>query len=167
MLNLNAIKGVIFDLDGTLVSSNLNFSQIRKDIGCPQHIDILSFIDSLPEEERVEAEAIVIQHELNDAVDAKLLKNGTQMLEQVNKASLPMAIVTRNCSKATNMKMTNNHIDISLVITRDDAPPKPDPSALLDIAAHWGIPVEHILYVGDYIYDQQAAERAGMQWVLV
>ncbi|MBO1254780.1 HAD family hydrolase [Alteromonas sp. 5E99-2] len=167
MLNLNTIKGVIFDLDGTLVSSSLNFTQIRRDIGCPQHVDILSFIESLPEEEKVEAEDIVIQHELNDAGNAELLKNGKRMLDQVHAAQLPMAIVTRNCRRATYIKMANNHIDVPLVITREDAPAKPDPSALLDIAAQWGIPVENILYVGDYIYDQQAAERAGMKWVLV
>lgn len=167
MLNLNAIKGVIFDLDGTLVSSNLNFNQIRKDIGCPMTLDLLVFIDSLPDAKRIKAEEIVVQHELADAISAKILESGRKMLAQVSAAHLPMAIVTRNCRKATQIKIANNHINVPIVITREDAPAKPDPTALLNIAANWKLPPEQLLYVGDYIYDQQAAENAGMQWVLV
>lgn len=37
------IKGIIFDLDGTLVSSSLDFNAIRRDIGCPpQQFDLPS-----------------------------------------------------------------------------------------------------------------------------
>ena len=31
----NNIRGVIFDLDGTLVSSELDFSLIKAQVGCP------------------------------------------------------------------------------------------------------------------------------------
>lgn len=39
---IEAIKGVIFDLDGTLVSSELNFSLIKAQVGCPADQDLLS-----------------------------------------------------------------------------------------------------------------------------
>jgi len=53
------------------------------------------------------------------------------------------------------------------VLTRECAPAKPDPTALLMIAEQWQIAPTQCLYVGDYIYDQLAAEKAGMRWVLV
>ena len=89
------------------------------------------------------------------------------MVDAVIKADLPVAIVTRNCKQATALKISNNQIPISTVLTRECAPAKPDPTALLMIAGQWQIAPAHILYVGDYIYDQQAAENAGMQWLLV
>ncbi|MEC7509296.1 MAG: HAD family hydrolase, partial [Pseudomonadota bacterium] len=46
-MNLTGIRGVIFDLDGTLVESSLNFTQMRADVGCPQNEDILTFVNAL------------------------------------------------------------------------------------------------------------------------
>jgi phosphoglycolate phosphatase-like HAD superfamily hydrolase len=48
-------------------------------------------------------------------------------------------------------------------LTREDAPPKPDPQGLLSIAANWAIDCGDIAYIGDYKYDIQAAHNAGMQ----
>lgn len=166
-MNLDGIKGVIFDLDGTLVESQLNFSAIREQIGCSKSEDILEFVDKLPDHEKAHANAVILQHEIADAENAKWLDIGKQMVQKAQANNLPMAIVTRNCTKATNIKIHNNQIPIDLVLTREDAPAKPDPTALLQIAEQWQLQPEECLYVGDYIYDQQAAENAGMRWLLV
>ena len=78
-----------------------------------------------------------------------------------------MAIVTRNCREATAIKLANNAIPIDIVLTREDAPAKPDPTALLMVARQWQLNAEDCLYVGDFIYDQLAAENAGMKWLMV
>ncbi|MEW9799279.1 HAD family hydrolase [Alteromonas sp. CYL-A6] len=167
-MDLTGISGVIFDLDGTLVESRLDFRRMRADVGCPEGEDILKFVDAIdcPEQQR-QAHAIIQQHELDDARSATWLPNGKRMVSRVREQGLPMAIVTRNSPEATRIKLVNNAIPIDLVLTRDDAPPKPDPTALLMVARHWQLPPAHCLYVGDFIYDQQAAENAGMRWLLV
>jgi len=164
----NGVKGVIFDLDGTLVESALNFTQMRADVGCPQHEDILTFVDAIAcEQTKANAHSAILQHELDDAQHAKWLALGKQLVEHAQALNLPMAIVTRNCREATAIKIANNNIPISYVLTREDAPAKPDPTALLMVANTWQLQPEDCLYVGDYIYDQQAAENAGMRWLLV
>lgn len=171
MLNVpdfSAVKGVIFDLDGTLIESSLDFKKMRDDIGCPQTQDILEFIDALPNPaDKQAAEAVVLQHELDDAQSAKWLPVGLAMIEQAQSLSLPMAIVTRNCHQAAHIKLTNNQAPINFILTREDAPPKPDPTALLMVAEEWGIAPEELMYVGDFRYDKEAAINAGMQWHLV
>jgi HAD superfamily hydrolase (TIGR01549 family) len=84
-------------------------------------------------------------------------------VQQAQAKHLPLAIVTRNCKAATNSKIEKNNICIDLVLTREDAPPKPDPSALLEIAEQWQIPCEEVAYIGDYKYDIFAAHNANMQ----
>ena len=167
-MNLEGIKGVIFDLDGTLVESSLDFSSMRETIGCPQNEDILMFVDAIEcEKAKSDAHNIILQHEIEDAQNVKWLNVGRAMVEKAQQHKLPMAIVTRNCRAATAIKLANNDIPIDYVLTREDAPAKPDPTALLMVASTWQLQPEDCLYVGDFIYDQQAAENAGMQWLLV
>ena len=75
---------------------------------------------------------------------------------------MPMAIVTRNFQQAAQIKIRNNAMPITRVITREDAPAKPNPEALLLIAREWQLKPERILYVGDFRYDVEAANNAGM-----
>ena len=160
----NFVEGVIFDLDGTLVSSELNFTLIKAQLGCPEAEDLLSFIDQLPSPYmREEAMNIVHQHELMDAQHATLLPGVIHAITQLNAQGIPMAIVTRNYDRAAAIKLKNNVLPIRTVLTRSDAPPKPDPSALNAIATLWGIDQKYLLYVGDYLYDIQAAHNANMR----
>ncbi|MDM7862095.1 HAD-IA family hydrolase [Alteromonas sp. ASW11-36] len=165
MIDIQSAQGVIFDLDGTLVESNLDFNAIRQAVGCPDGVDLLAYIDALPTPEaRARAHGIVLQHELDDAIHARWLTGARSFVESLVARNIPMAIVTRNCVAATQRKITQNAIPIQLVLTREDAPAKPDPTALLLIAERWQIPTEQLLYVGDYIYDEQAAANANMRF---
>ncbi|MDI3246179.1 HAD family hydrolase [Pseudoalteromonas agarivorans] len=161
---VEAIQGVIFDLDGTLVSSELDFSLIKAQIGCPCEQDLLDYIAQLPSPYmREEAMNIVHQHELQDAQFATILPGVTEAVNALKVKNIPMAIVTRNFDKAAAIKLQNNPLPIETVLTRSDAPAKPDPSALNAIATLWNISASNLLYVGDFLYDIQAAHNANMR----
>ena len=162
------ITGVIFDLDGTLVSSSLNFTAIREQIGCPQSTDILTFIDNIKDHvARQHAIDKVVVNELKDAHSAEIIPGVIEMLAELHHTNVPTAVVTRNCRVATDIKLQRHNLEFEIVLTRECAPPKPDPTALLNIANDWDIDPQHLVYVGDYIYDIQTAENAGMRSVLM
>ena len=163
----NELSGVIFDLDNTLVSSSLNFNQIRAALGCPTEISVLDHIESLPENDQPNAKKMLIDYEIADAQEAQKLIGTDNLLAFLSQLNIPCAIVTRNCRQAALLKMSNNHIHIPLLLTREDHKAKPAPDALLYIAEHWQLPPEKILCVGDYLYDLQAAENANMLSCLV
>lgn len=156
------IKGIIFDLDGTLVTSNIDFPWLRLQCQCPDNVDLLTHIESLPEAQRLNAEKIVFDHEMQEAMESEKLPNIDSVLDFCIRQNIPMGIVTRNVSEAAALKINNNQINISRVISRNDAAPKPNPEGLLMLAKEWDIAPQHILYVGDYLYDVQAANNAGM-----
>ena len=84
MIEINDARGVIFDLDGTLVSSNLDFIKIRQQIACPKDMDLLSFIEAIPiESKRNQALAVVLQHELDDAQHASWLSGAQNSVESL------------------------------------------------------------------------------------
>jgi HAD superfamily hydrolase (TIGR01549 family) len=163
----NRILGVIFDLDNTLVSSSLNFNSIREDLGCSKQMDLLDFVDELPKNQQVEANRLLIEYETEDALSAKKLVGTDQLLKLLSQLSIPCAIVTRNCRQAALLKLQNNNIDIKILLTREDHKAKPAPDGLLYLAEYWDAPPENLLYVGDYLYDLQAAQNANTMFCLV
>lgn len=158
------VRGIIFDLDDTLVKTQLDFGRLKKEIGCNSKEDILGFIDQLAcPKEKEKAHKIVLDHELEDAHSSTWLPGAESFVQKAISHELPLAIVTRNCRAATKIKVEKNNIPILDIVTREDAPPKPDPSALLQIAKKWQLSPPNIAYIGDYIYDIQAAHNANMQ----
>ena len=161
------LSGVIFDLDNTLVSSALNFDDIRIALGCPKNIDLLDFVEGLPSSQQIQANELLVQFEINDARNTEKLLGTDQLLALLSRLAIPCAIVTRNCREAALIKIKHNNIAIEQVFTRADHKAKPAPDALLHLAQLWDIPTENLLYVGDYLYDLQAAENAKTMSCLV
>jgi HAD superfamily hydrolase (TIGR01549 family) len=161
------LLGVIFDLDNTLVSSSLNFDNIREDLVCSKDIDLLSFVDSLPDQQKIDAKRVLVDYEIKDALSASKLAGTDELLALLLKFSIPCAIVTRNCKEAALIKLNKNNIDVPIRLTREDHKAKPAPDALLHLAQYWKTSPENLLYVGDYLYDLQAAQNANTMSCLV
>ena len=167
LLSGKKLTGVIFDLDNTLVSSSLNFLDIKTSLGCDKGTDILDYVETLPELAQHDANKMLVNYEMADALSSRKLTGTDEILDILSRLNLPCAIVTRNCQKAAELKIKLNNINISLVITREGFKAKPAPDGLLYIAKQWQHAPENLLYVGDYLYDIQAAENANMMSCLL
>ena len=164
----NMISGVIFDLDNTLVSSALDFDWLRQQLSCAANIDLLQYIADIPDvTHRKQLEDKVIEHELADARQLTIMPECENLLSYLRQQKIPTAVVTRNCAQAAKLKIDHHQLQFDRIVSREEFPPKPAPDALLDIAKQWQLVPQNILYVGDYIYDLQAAFRANMPSCLV
>jgi len=159
-------EAVLFDLDGTLVSSSLDFRAICEQAGCVPGQDILRYMDTLSSIERGRVAQIIHEHEMDDAHSCEVLPGVNAMLKALEQKNIRMAIVTRNSASATRIKLARTGIELKHVITREDAPPKPAPDGLINLAKQWGIEQKNCVYVGDYVYDIEAAHRANMHSAL-
>ncbi|MFY2507282.1 HAD family hydrolase [Vibrio pectenicida] len=167
-LDIGKIKAVVFDLDNTLVSSSLNFKWLRTQIGCPEDIDLLTFIDGLDcSQSAQQAKQLVLKHELDDANHSTPMQGCHDLLGYIEQNKLYTAIITRNCYQASQRKVEQHKLNISRIISREHFPPKPAPDSLLALADEWGLTSQQVLYVGDYVYDLQAASNANMPSCLV
>ncbi|CAM2923722.1 HAD family hydrolase [Vibrio mytili] len=167
-LNIESIKAVIFDLDNTLVSSDMDFNGLRHQLGCPPTEDLLTFVEQLEHpNQREHAHNVIFDHEISDAEHSHPLLGCHELLTYLKSNHIKTAIVTRNCQIATQRKLQHNNIEVELVITRECYPPKPDPLALQMLAKEWRLMPREVLYVGDFIYDLQAAYNAKMPSCLI
>lgn len=159
---LQRIKAVVFDLDGTLVDSQLDFTELRRRLGWPEQTLILEHLATLScAVEKQQAAQVIVDFELEGARNASWMPNADLLLQQLNDRQMPMAILTRNMRQATELCMQALNIPIDLVLTRDDAPAKPQPEGLWLIAERLGVQPNEMLYVGDYLFDIQTARNAG------
>jgi len=164
---LKQIRALVFDLDGTLVTSTLDFALIREELGCADEVDVLAYVDSLSDVERAEAEAIIHRHEVEDAEQSEWLPGAQEFVQRCREHQIPLAILTRNSNFSSRIKIARNEIPIPYLITRENSKPKPDPSALNEIANQFSLRSEEVLMVGDYKYDLQAGRNARMPTCLL
>lgn len=158
-----APRGVIFDLDGTLVDSQLDFAAIRAATGCPEGLGLLEYAEGLTDDAAAQVHRTIHQHEMAGAMAATWIPGADQWLAALRKQGLPTGILTRNSRAATTLTLSRLGIDVDIVLTREDCLPKPDPDGLLRIARQWALPCDALVYVGDFRYDIEAARGAGMQ----
>jgi len=161
------VLGVIFDLDGTLIDSGLDFDQMRRDMQFASGQFILETLESLPEGDRKErCRAILHEHEHCGAVTATLMPGARDLIADLDRRGIPQAILTRNSREMTDLALRRLQFDFSQVLTREDAPPKPDPAGLIAICRKWNVNVAEVIFVGDFQFDILAGRRAGIPTVL-
>lgn len=161
------VRGIIFDLDGTLVDSRLDFDAMRREMGLPVGVPILEALAAVPDgPARDQMLAAMHSHELRGADEAVLFEGVVEFLSHVNERGISAAVLTRNSRESTERTLRRLNLSFSQVVTREDAPPKPDPAGVQMIAESWGLPAHEIIVIGDYLFDLQAGRSAGMRSIL-
>ena len=162
-----SLRGAIFDLDGTLIDSALDFNIIRSDLGIPVGQPILEFLGEIESaDEKTRLMCLLAEHELAGADRASLMPGVEDFLNALHDRGLYTGILTRNSRKATDRSLNNLDLEFTHVLTREDCPYKPDPAGLLSICSAWKTEPARVLYFGDYLFDLQAGRNAGMPTVL-
>jgi HAD superfamily hydrolase (TIGR01549 family) len=160
------IRGLIFDLDGTLVDSQLDFDLMRREMELPPG-PILESIAALPPDHAERCHLILRKHEVLGAERATLLPGVTQLLNLALEREIPVGIVTRNSREISEGVLGRLRIKYDILLTRDDGPIKPDPWAVRHICETWNVPARQVVMIGDYQFDVLSGREAGARTVLL
>ena len=160
-------QAVIFDLDGTLTESLLDFDLIRDEIGLLPGMPILEQLAGVGAGERARAEGILRRHE-TQAIESAVLADGClELMEVLQTRRIPHGILTRNTREAVQRFCGRFALSFEAHYTREDGPPKPSPEGVLRLCQRFGVAPAHTLTVGDFKFDVLAGRAAGTRTVLV
>ncbi|MHB8109892.1 MAG: HAD family hydrolase [Syntrophorhabdaceae bacterium] len=179
-------KGVIFDLDGTLVNSLADIADsmnaVLKTHGFPEHAkeDYKGFvgrgmtrlvISTLPENERNEVQiakcrdALLIEYGRNYLNTTRPYDEVPELLGELARWVIKTAVFSNKVDHLTKKIMAElftGHQFAVVLGSSPDVPEKPDPKGVLAISRELGIEPQDLIYVGDSDVDMQTAVKAGM-----
>jgi HAD superfamily hydrolase (TIGR01549 family) len=155
---------VIFDMDGTLVDSAIDFPLLKSEIGLSANADTLLELSNLKDNEVIGRwNEIIHRHELEGAKRATVFPGVLDLLVKLKNDGRKIAIMTRNSREITDITLEKIEFDFDYILTRDElSNHKPNPEGLIFLCNHFRIEPMNAIYIGDYYIDVLAANNAKM-----
>ena len=180
----SAYKGIIFDLDGTLIDSfsaiyeSFNYTMeklglqqyayedVLKTIGLPLE-DVMAGIRGV--EDAAHAVRMFRSHYEEIYLDKTTLLRGVQqVVEKLYHDGYHMAVSTNKLGKYSRSLL--DHLGIgkyfkTIVGIGDGLKNKPHPDTIERILSEFRLPKDEVVYIGDSLIDAQTAENAGIHFI--
>ena len=183
------IKGIIFDLDGTLldtvedIKDSLNHilaknhfpilttEQVKKNLGNGGKALVRASILEKIEEEKLNKVFLEYSnyYNINNNIKTKPYPFILELLETLKKENYLLAIVSNKDQSGVdtlNKNVFKGLIDVALGENKG-VPLKPSPEAIYTALNQMGLTHEEVLYVGDTEVDMQTAQNAHLKSVAV
>ena len=188
--SLEGIKGIIFDLDGTLIDSVADIcafaNQMLAKYNYPTH-DLDCYIDwigdgahklierAVPKDideatfERFFKEYLEI-YEHAEHTESLLYEGIPELLDRLNARKIPMAILTNKPHKVM-LKTVECYFSawdfVAVEGQQEGKPKKPDPAGALAMAELFQLKPEEIAFIGDSAVDVNTGNAAGMTSICI
>lgn len=181
------IRGVIFDLDGTLLDTLEDIANPANEtlriLGYPTHpvaayrtmvgdgVEVLvqRMLPASAQDPEALAHALKIMRQQYPKYldkDAKPYPGILELLEALKAKSLRLAVLSNKIHHLTQQCIeTHFGSNVFSPVQGHGAefPKKPQPDAAIAIASQWNIPCDEIAFIGDTSTDMQTATAAGMR----
>jgi phosphoglycolate phosphatase len=177
------MKAVIFDLDGTLQSLEIDWKALRAELGAffgrygqpllegplleavDQNVSALvekGMPAGQAEKLRLEAGRMMDRAELDSFPKVRIFPNVPEMLSALEERGVRRAVLSRACRNYVDMSLKRLGRDFDAVLGREDVVrPKPDPEGILLLLERLGCGPAECAVVGDHPFDILAGKRAG------
>jgi len=162
------IRGVIFDLDGTLFEADYDWPAIKRDLGVSRADgSILDHLRTLPPEEARRKRELLESIEDSATRTGHLKAGARDLIADLRRRGMRLALVTNNRASNANDVLERYQLAFDVVLTRDDGWHKPSGEPLLQAARRLGLAPGELVAVGDNEFDLRAARSAGVALAVI
>ena len=189
----SGLRGVVFDLDDTLILSTVDYARFKTliiesistmgdDAGLySPHEGIVGLIDRFSDrmlekgwtdrqvkEALDEFERIMDGVEMERVHETRELEGARELLEYLDSRGVRIGILTRGCREYAEeaLRLTGLREYVHALECRNpDMPAKPNPEPYWHLVEQLGLRPEDTIFVGDYLLDAICAERAGVPFL--
>jgi len=170
------IKGIIFDLDGTLIQLPIDYEKIQKNLKILLNTkdEFSPLIPSIVKKTNDDKEKLrnafdmICNEELHATENLLILDGVLELISSLNHMKIPLFLVTMQCKKIIPIVLEKMNLELNLfkmIITRDESYDRFEQIKTI-IEQNQKNP-EEVLVVGDRIHDIKSAEKAGCKSILV
>lgn len=177
-------QAILFDLDGTLVDSALDFLPVvhatRQQAGLPELEDariraqvsngspalVCLAWDMTPTHEEYETRRLqfLADYEANIGTASRLFPGFSSVINELELLGIRWGVVTNKHRRFAVPQLERLNINTGSLVCGDDVTmPKPAPEALLRCAKELGVDPFECWYIGDHQRDIEAARNSGMK----
>lgn len=184
------IKGIIFDLDGTLIKSSINFLEMKKkiidylkslnlnfqieDAASTSIPELIEYAINKVEDEELkrkilkEANKLMNMEELKSLTSVLPIEGVKETLKTLKSKGFKIGVLTRGCREYALKSLEKTCLKdlIDCLIARDDVEkPKPNPVSALKLIEKMKLNSKEVLMIGDHVLDFLCAEKAGIKFI--
>jgi HAD superfamily hydrolase (TIGR01509 family) len=159
-------KLAIFDMDGTVFESYLNWAKIKTALGIPRDGNILEVIysGSQVDDKRLE---ILENYERENTLKARPIKGIPGFLDYLETMNITAVLITNNNRENTMFLLNKYGLTFDMVITREMKFWKPAPDAFLYAMDMYDCKPAETLSIGDSHYDIKASKEAKVPHIFI
>ncbi|XP_061337505.1 haloacid dehalogenase-like hydrolase domain-containing protein At2g33255 isoform X2 [Gastrolobium bilobum] len=162
------LKGVVFDMDGTLTVPVIDFAAMYKAVlgdheyrrikaESPSGIDILKHIENWPSEKQCKAYDTIAHYERLGIDRLQIMP--AELCGFLDSKKIRRGLITRNVKSAVDLFHERFGIEFSPALSREFRPYKPSPAPLLHICSAWEVQPNEVIMIGDSLKDDVACGR--------
>ncbi|CAN1144788.1 Haloacid dehalogenase-like hydrolase domain-containing protein At2g33255 [Linum perenne] len=158
------IRGVVFDMDGTLTVPAIDFSAMYKAVlgedeyrriraENPSGIDILHHIEKWSPDKQRKAYEIIVDYERQGLDRLQIMPGAEELCGFLDSKKIRRGLITRNFKEAVDLFHSRFGKSFSPALSREFRPYKPDPAPLLSICSTWDVQPDEVIMIGDSLKD--------------
>uniref|UniRef100_A0A0C9RIG2 TSA: Wollemia nobilis Ref_Wollemi_Transcript_16544_997 transcribed RNA sequence n=1 Tax=Wollemia nobilis TaxID=56998 RepID=A0A0C9RIG2_9CONI len=167
------LRGVVFDMDGTLTVPVLDFALMKRLVLGDDHpdiksgntagIDILHEIEQMSPDRQLKAYSIITDMERQAHQRLQIMPGAMELCELLDSRQIRRGLITRNIKASVDLfHLRFGMKEFSPALSREFHPYKPNPAPLLNICTTWAVLPSEVMMVGDSLKDDVVCgKRAG------
>ena len=159
------LKGVIFDMDGTVTVPYVDWKALRAKIGAAPERTILDHIERLPPDRAAWADRELRKTEQEAAERAAPNEGLKELVAYLDSKGIRTALVTNSHGKAMRTVIRRFGLKFDVTLSRDDGELKPSGDLIEQALRALDVQPDEAIKIGDGRYDVEACRRTGVRCI--